>query len=198
MGVFKSIYEWRPWKQERKLEALPFEELQSSYAESPAGTFTEFTRRLQRLVFYAASEYLGRTQSETTREAIEEKVGRIFEEFSPEFASGEPQKVLLRFASVIRRQLDEESFRVIGPFFYKQLPTYHIADEEARIVLAATYQEALSSQTMPLAEILAERFNRSPEEIQKILQKANEELKRVIAQEFTRDELSDLTDGYLP
>lgn len=198
MSLLKSIYEWRPWKGERKLDALPFEELTSSYADDPGGTYTEFVRRLQRLIFYAVSEYLLRTEGHTTREAIEEKVGSIFQEFSPQFGSGDPQTILLRYASVIRKELDEEAFHVIGLFFYKQLPTYHIADEQARSVLAAAYQEALSEQTKPMVEILAERFNRNPEEIQRILRKANQDLQTVMNDEFTRDELSELTEGYLP
>lgn len=198
MGFRETIYGWLGLTGERRLEALPFEELQESYAKDPVGTYTEFGRRLQRLVFYAAEEYLSRTSSGVNVAAIEDKVGQIFEEFSPQFGSGDPQTILLRFAAVLRRQLDGESFQVIGRFFYKQLPTYHISDDEARIVLAASYQEALSKQAMSLKEVLADRFNRSPTEIEKILRRANEEFERVITEEFTVEELNELTEGYLP
>lgn len=194
MGIFETIYGW--WTGERKLEALPFNELQASGAENPVSAYTEFIRRLQRLVFYAAEEYLQRNSTQVTREAIEEKVGQIFEEFSPEFGSGDPHTVLLRFAAVIRRELDAEAFGIIGLFFYKQLPTYHISDDEARIILAASYQEALSNEGS-LKEALADRFNRSPDEIERILKRAHEEYEKVITEEFSSDELTELTEGYL-
>jgi hypothetical protein len=196
MGIIQTIYGWLPWSGERKLEALPFEELQESAAENPVGAYEEFVRRMQRLVFYAAEEYLQRNSAEVTREATEEKVSHIFEEFSPQFGSGDPSTILLRFAAVIRRELDDEAFRVIGLFFYKQLPTYHISDNDARIILAASYQEALSNEGS-LKEALAERFNRSPNEIERILKKAHKEYEKVTSEEFSTDELEELTEGYL-
>jgi hypothetical protein len=195
MAFLQTIYRWL-WTGERKLEALLFEELQDYAAENPEGAYNEFVRRLQRLVFYAAEEYLQRNSSEVTRDAIEEKVGKIFEEFSPQFGSGDPQTILLRFAAVIRRELDADSFGIIGLFYYKQLPTYHISDDEARIILAASYQEALSSEGS-LKEALAYRFNRSPDEIERILKRAHKEYDKVINEEFSSEELNELTEGYL-
>jgi len=195
MSFLKTIYRWL-WTDERKLEALLFEELQDYAAENPEGAYNEFIRRLQRLVFYAAEEYLQRKSSEVTRDAIEEKVGQIFEEFSPQFGSDDPQTILLRFAAVMRRQLDADSFGIMGLFYYKQLPIYHISDDEARIILAACYQDALSSEGS-LKEALADRFNRSPDEIEKILKKAHKEYDKVMREEFSSDELNQLTEGYL-
>ena len=112
MRRVKSIYEW--WKGKRKLDALPFEELQSTYAEDPVGAYKEFVRRLSRLVFFAATAYLKKVDPKSSQAEIEQKVERIFREFSPQFTSGDPQKILLRFADVIRNELDDATFSALA------------------------------------------------------------------------------------
>lgn len=192
MRRVKSIYEW--WKGKRKLDALPFEELQSTYAEDPVGAYKEFVRRLSRLVFFAATAYLKKVDSKSSQAEIEQKVEHIFREFSPQFTSGDPQKILLRFADVIRNELDDATFSAMAPVFYLQLPLYHIADERARRLLAAALQEVKLDE---VPYLLAQRFNEPVEEIEKGLIKANADLQKVIKEDFTPEELRELTEGYV-
>ena len=198
MGLFESTYGWIPWKRRPELWAIPFEELQNRYSEDPKAVYEEFVRRLRWLVFYAAEEYMGRTQPGRTREEIEDAVIGIFEDFSPEFNSGEPQMILVRFANILRRALDDEAFRVIARRFYTQFPIYHLSDRWERRLLAAAYEEGLTKQAKSMAESLAERFDVAPDEVRKILAKANNDLAKIIQQEFDVDELRELSEGYLP
>src|SRR5208282_6395343 len=122
MDVLETIHRWRLWWGRPKLEALPFEELQNRYGEDPQGVYREFSRRLHKLVFYAAQDYLGRHGDNRAQKDVEELVIRTFEDFGPEFGSGEPTMLLLRFANAIRRVLDEEAFRRIVEFYYRLLP----------------------------------------------------------------------------
>src|SRR5215467_5177838 len=145
MGLLESISRWRPWKARAKVDGIPFEELQNRYSEDANATYKEFIRRLHQLIFYAASEYLERTKGRRRQEEIENIVIGIFEEFSPQFAIGSPDKILVRFAQVIRNQLDDKAFRVIAALFYKQIPIYHLSDEGERRLLAAVYEEGLST-----------------------------------------------------
>src|ERR1700691_4114630 len=118
MGVLETIRRWRPWRGRPRLEALPFEELQNRYAEDPHDVYREFIRRLHRLVFYAAEDYLGRHGNRDKQE-VEEMTMRVFEDFGPEFGSGEPITLLVRFSSAIRRVLDGEAFQQIVEVYYR-------------------------------------------------------------------------------
>jgi hypothetical protein len=199
MDVLETIRRWRLWWGRPKLEALPFEELQNRYGEDTQGVYREFSRRLHKLVFYAAQDYLGRHGDNRAQKDVEELVIRIFEDFGPEFGSGEPTMLLLRFANAIRRVLDEEAFRRIVEFYYRLLPTYHIVDEQERRFLAAAFQAALAGEKeKDLDEILAERFETTVEEAGSILASARHHLDHVIGNEFEAGELHDSTEGYLP
>lgn len=200
MGLIESIYEWRqrkPWRRRPRLDGLPFEELQERYDEDPGGVYKEFIRRLRGLVFWAVNAYMTKINPGTSRDTIEEKTMNIFQEFSPQFIRGEPQTILLRFAAVIRSELDDEVFRAMGVHYYKQLPIYHINDDEARRFLAAAFQYGLHDGEKPIEEMLAERFNETPERVESILTRANAHLKKVIKKDFTPDELKELTEGYV-
>ena len=192
MRAFKSIYEW--WKGKRRIDAVPFEELQSSYRDDPAGCFKEFVRRLSGLVFSAAASYLKRIDPRTSTGSIRAKTERIFQEFSPQFIGGEPQTILLRFADVIRRELDDATFSAMAPIYYLQLPIYHVADDRSRQLLAAFLQEGKPDEVV---ELLAQRFNEPVEQIEYDLQKANRDLRKVISEDFTPEELRELTEGYI-
>jgi hypothetical protein len=198
MGLFESTYRWIPWKSRPDLRAIPFEELQNRYSEDPKAVYEEFIRRLRWLVFYAVEEYMDRTQPRRTREEIEDTVIGIFQDFSPEFNSGEPQMILVRFANIVRRALDDEAFRVIARRFYRQVPIYHLSEPLERRLLAAAYEEGLSKEGTSMAETLAERFDVAPDEVRKILAQANKNLAKVIQQDFDGDELRELSEGYLP
>jgi len=100
----------------------------------------------------------------------------------------------LRFADVIRNELDDATFSAMASVFYLQLPIYHIADDRSRRLLAAALQEGRPDEAV---EILAERFNEPVEEIEKGLQKANADLKKVISEDFTPEEIRELTEGYV-
>lgn len=198
MGVLETIRRWRPWSGRPRLEALPFEELQNRYAEDPQGVYREFIRRLHRLVFYAAEDYLGRHGNRDQQE-VEEMTMRVFEDFGPEFGSGEPITLLVRFSSAIRRILDGEAFQQIVEVYYRLLPTYHITDDAERRFLAAAYQGALAGDGQrDIDQILAERFETTVEEAGSILASARRHLDDVIGNDFEAAELQEATEGYLP
>jgi hypothetical protein len=197
MGVLETIRRWRPWKGRPKLEAVPFEELQNRCAEDPEGVHREFIRRLHKLVFYAAAEYLKRHGNRDQRE-VEEMTMRVFEDFAPEFASGEPIRLLVRFSHAIRRVLDREAFEGIVHLYYPLLPTYHIPDDAERRFLAAAYQAVLAGDgERDIDEILAERFETTVEEAGSILASARKHLDEVIRDDFEAAELKEATEGYL-
>lgn len=199
MDVLRTIRRWVRQIQGTKLEALPFEELQNRYKSDPQEIYKEFTRRLHRLVFYASEDFLKRQGGFVRQEVIEERVMRVFEEFGPEFGSGEPIMLLARFASAIRRVLDTAAFELISTFYYRLLPAYHIFDDAQRRFLVAAYQEALGSkQGKMIDEALAERFETTTVQASSILKLARTKLDEVVQNEFEVSELQQATEGCLP
>jgi hypothetical protein len=185
--------------QTTRLEALPFEELQNRYKSDDHEIYKEFTRRLHRLVFYASEDFLKRQGVFVGQEEIEELVMRVFEDFGPEFGSGEPIMLLVRFANAIRRVLDPTAFDRISTFYYPLLPAYHISDDLERRYLVGAYQEALGNkQGKMIDEVLAERFETTASEASSILKRARQELDEIIQSEFEVSELQQATEGCLP
>lgn len=201
MTLLETIYRWIVFKKHPSLGALPFEELQTRYENEPLAVYEEFIRRLKTLVFYAAHDYLKREHERSGRPAVErleveEKLIEVFREFGTEFTNGTPITILLRFATVIRRLLGDESFEKIACIYYPLLPTYHISNEKERRMLAAAYEEALSGR-VDIDEVLAERFGMSVDEAHSILQKARQHLDQIVNEEFEPGELQEATEGVL-
>ena len=197
MAPFGTILDWIHWRRNPRLDSLRFEELQERYAEDQQGTYREFIRRLRPLVFYAAEHYLQSIGNAFTEIDVDNKVDEVFEDFSPEFDSGDPATLLQRFAGAIRRVLDDEAFRVIGPTFYRLLPIYNVPDAQQRRFLAAVYEQALSTPDDSVVESLATRMGVTSEEASEVLQRANKSVQKVMREDFSATELRDLTDGYL-
>lgn len=193
MDVLETIYRWSRWLRPQ-LDRLPFEELARRYPREEVEVWTEFLRRLNRIVFYAAEEYLQRTKGTVAQQEADEKTMEVFEEFAPQFASGGPALLLRRFATVIRRVLDREAFESIAYRYYYQLPIYYLEDENQRRVLAACYESGLSPS---LAKQISQRFMMTLADAEKIIQAGNRSLEQIIANDFTPQELSELTEGYV-
>lgn len=197
MAPFRTILDWIPWKGKVSLDSLPFEELQEQYAEDQQGTYREFIRRLRPLVFYAAQQYLQSRGNVLTEIEVNNKTDEVFEDFSPEFGCGDPATLLQRFGGAIRRVLDDEAFRVIALPFYRLLFVYHLRNGEERRFLAAMYEKGLTTSGDSVAESLATRMGVTPEKASETLQRANQNLQKIMHDDFSPAELKDLTDGYL-
>ena len=199
MRLPQSIHRWIAQKQGGRLEALPFEELQNRYEKDPTGIYREFVRRLHKLVFFAAEDFLRRKGCGLDKNDIEELAVSVFEDFGPAFGIGEPIMLLVRFAFAIRRVLDQDAFVMIATFYYKLLPAYHVSDDDERRFLVGAYQEALGNKDgRAIDEVLAERFETTNAKAASLLRRANEHLEKVIRGEFESSELSQATEGYLP
>lgn len=197
MRVLESLWA-RLWGT-RPLESLPYEELLARYSKAPRAVYTEFCRRLHRTVFYAALDYAKRhAPADAEREANELTI-RVFEAFAPQVASGEPATGLRRFAGVIRTLLDEEAFRMVARIYYRQLPLYHMENDEQRRVLAALFDDGLAVPSgTSMAESVAERFHMSVVRADVVIKMARQRLDRVIQEDFDPDELRSLTEDTLP
>jgi hypothetical protein len=194
MDVLETIYRWsRRFKP--KLDRLPFDELARRYPREELQVWTEFHRRLNKIVLNAAVEYVDRTRGTVSQQEVEEKMMQVFDEFAPRFASGNPDMLLRRFAAAIRRVLDDEAFESIAYRYYYHLPIYHLEDDQQRRVLAACYENALN---LDVAKQMSERFMITVAEAERIIDAANRSLSEVIANDFTPQELSKLTEGYVP
>jgi hypothetical protein len=182
------------------LNTVPFEELPKRYGSEAEEVFREFMSRLKSLVFYAAEDYLKRTNMRIpTQKEADDKMVEVFEEFLPQFTAGDDSTLLLRFAEVIRDKLDHDAFEKIGLRYYYQLPIYHLNNDDERRYLAASYETGLGTEEgKELAEDLAERFKVTVHEARRILKKGNESLVKVMTSDFTVQELRGLTEGYLP
>jgi len=200
MDLLQTIRRWIHRVRGVRLEALPFEELQNRYQEDPQKIYEEFIRRLSKLVFYAAEDFLKRQGEPLSQDKIEESGMRVFEDFGPEFGNGEPIMLLVRFADVIRlRVLDEAAFQRISTFYYRLLPTYHLSDDTERRFLVAAYQAALGdTEERMIDEVLAERFETTAARAASILKRAHQHLNDVIRNEFEVSELQQATEGCLP
>ena len=190
MSLHETIYGW--FKGRPGLDRLPFEELAGRYEVEPVAVFEEFVRRLEPLVFQAAFDFVTRTSHPATVVEVEKMTMKVFEDFTPEFASGARSMVLVRFAAAIRRVLDEEAFEAIATRYYHQLPLYHVKDDQQRRLLSASYQCGVGPTP---AEDMAQRFQITVDEAARILRNGNRSLRDVIANDFTEDELNELTEG---
>jgi hypothetical protein len=200
MGTLETIYRlMRKAGLRPALDVLPFEELTGHYGWEGEAVFAEFVRRLDRIVFYAALDYCVRQNPSASKDEIEEQKIRVFEDFAPEFGSGDPPTLLRRFAEVIRRGLDEKAFEKIAHRYYYQLPLYHLKDDRQRQFLAAFYQNGVGTEEgKRLAEDLAERFQVTVEEAGRLLEKGQRSVNEIIENDFTTQELSELTEGNVP
>jgi hypothetical protein len=192
MAAFQSILGVFGWKQ--PLERLPFEELLGRYAGEPGPVYEEFVKRLHRIIFQAALEYLTRGNHAVSQVGVEEMTTKVFEEFAPQFASGKAAMLLVDFAAAVRRVLDHQAFEKIAYRYYYLLPIYHLKDDLEKKLLAASYQRGIRPD---LVEQLAGQFNMPAGQIQRSIEKANASLKAVIADDFTPWELSVFTEGYV-
>lgn len=192
MRIPKTIIRWwgRPG-----LDRELFEELGTRYVEEPEQVFEEFVRRLNRLVFQAALDFLTRKGQPITQNEVEELVMDVFRDFAPSFVSGSPGTLLRRFADAIRRVLDATAFQQIAYRYYLQGPIYHLKDIEQRKLLAAVYQEGLG---LDVVEKIADRFDMGVGQVEDVITKASGALNRLIAEDFSQAELKTLTEGYLP
>jgi hypothetical protein len=181
------------------LDRLPFEELAKRYAREPDAVFEEFHRRLNRIVFHAAEEYVdGRhgtgLQPDAMEAMIEEMTLQVFERFAPQFARGAEDMLLCRFARVIREVLGNEAFESIAWRYYYQLPIYYIENKDQRRYLSACYEMGLKP---PLVKQISERFMVTVAEADRIIEAANQSLKEIVANDFEPQELAKLTEGYV-
>ena len=203
MNQIQTIYRWIKSLWPGWLESALFEELFARFpkekAEGKRRIYEEFCRRLSRLVYLAAMDYAKRKITKELEVESEELKNRIFRTFVPEVAVGEPGHGLRRFATCIRSILDEEAFSCIARAFYYQLPLYHLSDAEERKFLAVVFQEQELSTPGDTThrQLLAERFQVSPEHAERVIKRANRHLEEVIANDFEDKELQDLTEGYV-
>ena len=193
MGLFDAIMLWvqRPLP----LDQLPFELLVEEHALRPQEVQDVFVRRLYPTVFQAAQANIRRKGEVPTETMAGALANVVFTQFAPEFASGRPEMVLVRFASIIRRTLGNDAFKEVAPRYYAQLPIFYIENDEQRRFLAAAYSDGLAPE---LDKRLAARFCVSREHCRAILKQANRAYQAVIDKEFRPEELSRLTEGYLP
>jgi hypothetical protein len=182
MPLLQTIY--RRFKRKPSLDRLPFEELAERYKSEPVAVFEEFVRRMQPLIFQAALDFEMRAHPSARDAEVEEMVLKVFEDFTPEFMSGDPSMVLVRFAAAIRR--------VLATRYYHQLPLYHVKDDQQRRFLSASYQNGVGPTP---AEDMAQRFQVPVDEAQRIVRDGNRSLQDVIESDFTEDELSEMTEG---
>jgi hypothetical protein len=176
MPLLETIYGL--FKGKPALDRLPFEELAGRYESEPVAVFEEFVRRMQPLVFQAALDFVTRVNPPPSKPEVEKMSLKVFEDFTPEFISGEPSMVLVRFAAAIRRVLDEEAFDAIATRYYYQLPLYYMKDDQQRRFLAASYQSGVGQ--MP-TEDLAERFQVTVDDASRIIREGNRSLLRTIS-----------------
>jgi hypothetical protein len=193
MGLLESIYGWatrfRP-----KLDRLPFDELARRYPREELEVWKEFVRRMNKIVFYAAEEYMQRTREKIVSEEVGEKAMQVFQEFAPQFGSGRTEMLLRRFAIAIRRVLDNEAFESIAHRYYYQLPIYYLEDEAQRRVMAACYESGLSPS---IAKQISERFMITVDDANRIIKAGNRSLEEIITKDFTLQELTEQTEGYV-
>jgi len=189
MPLFQTIYEM--FKRKTSLDRLPFEELAERYESEPVAAFEEFVRRMKLLVFQAALDFVRRAHPPASDAEVEEMVLKVFEDFTPEFASGEPSMVLVRFAAAIRRVLDDDAFEAIATRYYRQLPLYYVKDDQQRRFLSALYQDGVGPTP---AEDMAQRFQVTDDEARRIIRDGNRSLQDVIESDFTEDELREMTE----
>jgi hypothetical protein len=190
MPLFQTIYE--RFKRKPSLDRLPFEELAERYKSEPVAVLEEFVRRMQPLVFQAALDLETRLHPPASNAEVEEMALKVFEDFTPEFMSGDPSMVLVRFAAAIRRVLDDEAFEAIATRYYHQLLLYHVKDDQQRRFLSASYQKRFGPTP---EEDMAQRFQVTVDEARRIIRNANRSLQDVIESDFTEDELSEMTEG---
>jgi len=190
MPLLQTIY--KRFKRKPSLDRLPFEELAERYKSEPVAVFEEFVRRMQPLIFQAALDFETRAHPPASDAEVEEMVLKVFEDFTPEFMSGDPSMVLVSFAAAIRRVLDDEAFEAIATRYYHQLPLYHMKDDQQRRFLSASYQNGVGPTP---AEDMAQRFQVPVDEAQRIIRDGNRSLQDVIESDFTEDELSEMTEG---
>jgi hypothetical protein len=182
----------------RRLQTLPYEELPAYYRVDPRGVSHEFMRRLHKIVCRASVDYALRNpeHGKMTSDQAAELTVRAFQGFAPEFLSGKPETLLLRFAGVMRQQvLDATAFLSIRRLYYHQLPLYHLKNDEQRRLLAAFYDEALDPTR--LGQVAAEA-HLSVDETKRIIKEANQALNRVISNRFKAADLRNLTENLLP
>jgi len=193
MPLIETIGRWLGRKP--SVDKLPFEELPTRYVDDPEGVYEEFVRRLHRIVFQAAKDFLARNEpASADKEGVELKVMEAFRDFAPQFAIGDPSLLLVQFEGAVRRVLDDEAFQGIAHRYYYQLPIYHLKDEEQRKYLAASYEKGIRST---VAEEIAEQFRVSIEHASKVIAEGNRSIEDLIANDFTEEELKDMTQGYV-
>lgn len=177
------------------MSASSFEALAAEFASKPEEVYDEFVRRLHYLVFQAAHHFLAKRAGPTDTATTNHLTTAVFAEFAPEFASGSPGSLLRRFAAAIRRKLDDESFRLIAPFYYRQLVVYEIPDLEVRRVMAVAYGRGIGPDTI---DGLSKRFQLPREHVVQLLSTGHAMIERIMKRDFDPGELSRETEGYLP
>lgn len=185
------------------VERAPYEELFRRYKRANISEkgqiYYEFCSRLSRLVYRASQDYVQRGKTAESDDSVEKLKDRVFRSFAPDMAAGDPDYGLRRFGTHISNILDKEAFDCIARAFYYQLPIYHIANDEQRRILAAMLQAEMSKKKgSSYVEQVAEDFCMSPERVKVVMKAANKRLEYVIDNDFEREELRELTQGYLP
>jgi hypothetical protein len=78
------------------------------------------------------------------------------------------------------------------------LPIYCLSNDRQRQALALLYQQGYDTEDMDPAEWLAERLGIRAEQAETILTAANQAFARIVANDYTAEELSEMTEGCLP
>jgi hypothetical protein len=189
------LTEWLAWFKGRpSLGDAPYEDLVRRYVALPEEVFGEFVRRVQPIVLLAAEEYGHRNGIANLRDFVVQKATEVFVSFAAVITSGRPELVLVRLAHVVRQTLDQEAFDSVSRMLYEQIPLYHLRDRDQRRCLQAMYASGLRATPREVAERLL-----LPEtEAEALIKAGNQALQRVIEEDFTAEELHDMTEGHLP
>jgi hypothetical protein len=203
MSLLETISRWIQGRGSNWLESAPFEELVDKYAHGGLGDkreiYGEFARRFSRLVFRAAQDFAERRNVPNVEAEASKLKDKIFRSFVPHMAAGDQNYCLRRFAIHIRNLLDDKAFSFIARAFYYQLPVYHISNDEQRRILAAMLQTELSTAgEASYVEKVAQDFHISPLRATNLIKRANQQLEKIIANDFEADELEQFTEGYVP
>lgn len=183
---------------QKPLESVPYEVLVERHSLDPEGVCREFMRRLQKTVFFAALDYSKRQQKGNPKVDPDDVTSAIFMTFFGEFNNGSPESLLTRFAGTIRRYLDEEAFSQIAYAYYRQIPLYHIEDDEQRKYLAALFDNEATKQGKSIAEEIADRFQVSATKAESVIEQGRTRLNQIIQNDFDAEELRQMTEGRYP
>src|SRR5438105_3273318 len=109
--MFETISRWLKSHGAGWIEVAPYEELFRRYAQANVDEkrqiYEEFSRRLSRLVFRAAHDYVKRKKRHESEDEVSKLKDQVFRSFVPEMAAGDPAFGLRRFATHIRDVLDK-------------------------------------------------------------------------------------------